>query len=142
MKQVTDRLFVSSLPDAARRRNLEDNEITIIFDVSGVGWQNPWANKFPIFKYPLPDSAAADPAMIKHIVAELVTHYREGQSILIHCLAGQSRSRTLACALLWTTGMSWNDAADLVCDHQAQRETAFHDLVRRMTEDGEMGVSA
>lgn len=68
------------------------------------------ANGIDFLHFPIRDhTAPRDLASTSDLVGGLAARYREGGSIIVHCLAGIGRSPTIAGATLLTLGVALSD---------------------------------
>lgn len=117
LDQVVDRIYVGSYYAGRNLTLLRALGITAVCDLtryqSGpnlreLGWKGEYLH------LPLADGEAVDPVRLDHFLAWMTNIMKLGDTVLIHCRAGVSRSPALTMAWLTRSGLSWAQAKALV----------------------------
>jgi predicted protein tyrosine phosphatase len=112
--QILDFLFLGSQQDALNREILKRNGITKIINLSepGIKCESIPNNKNYFLHIPINDSYQAKLLPHFDIAYEFLENARKsGEKVLVHCLAGISRSATLAIAYIMRTKRFTSDDA-------------------------------
>ncbi|CAF0742552.1 unnamed protein product [Brachionus calyciflorus] len=117
MSRILPGLFVGSLKDSQDRTQLKSHHITHIVSVIEEARPNPNCKDIKYFCIKASDSPQQDLQQYFSEVIEFIHKARvlENGNVLIHCLAGISRSVTLAVAYIMTcTELSYENSLNAV----------------------------
>ena len=121
MNQILHRLWVGDMEDAQRATA----PVTQIFTLREEATipDDPTVGHMHV---PIPDETALDPAVWQGMVHALSMLLGRGDTILVHCRLGKSRSPALCAAYLTACGYDLAEAVAWV--EQARPEVAIHPL--------------
>lgn len=114
-KEIVPRIWIGSKKDALSVDFMRDHSIGMIVNCTE-DVDAPFANSIVSMRIPVHDNPAWNTVFSKHVshvVSRMHVFLRQthGQNILVHCVAGISRSATLVAAFLMTQyRISMNDA--------------------------------
>ncbi|KAJ6247129.1 mkpa protein [Anaeramoeba flamelloides] len=114
--KVIPQLFIGSMDAAENYENLKENKITHILNAAGSFVQPLFTNEFTYKVFDIHDSLSED--ILKYISKSnfyIDQVIEQGGSILVHCVAGISRSAAIVIAyLMHKKGLNYDDAYKLV----------------------------
>lgn len=123
MKKLVPGLYLGSIRDSSDKKQLEDNSITHIVTIHEHPSKDAGIKNIKYLRFKAMDNSQQD---IKQFFVEAIDFIHEARLndgvVLVHCLAGVSRSASLCIAYLMTiTGLPWYDTLNSV---RAAREQA------------------
>jgi dual specificity MAP kinase phosphatase len=119
-KEVVDRLWVGSKGDALSKSFFEVNNIRYVVNCSTTIPFNPHFQQIEGLRVPVEDRVSDNILMLEHIpfaVDAIMSAMKSDKkhAVLIHCLAGQQRSATIAaCVLMKTKKMNVQQAIEYI----------------------------
>ncbi|WP_255148652.1 dual specificity protein phosphatase family protein [Halorarius halobius] len=99
MNRVTDDLYVGSRADAADHAALREAGVTFVLRVTGRGPEAGYPDGVTVTAVPMRDGPQNDPVQFGEAVDRLRGALGE-ETVLVHCAAGTSRSRSVVAAAL------------------------------------------
>ncbi|XP_074662899.1 dual specificity protein phosphatase 22-like [Tubulanus polymorphus] len=116
MNKILDGVYVGNIRDARATRQHVDNKITHILSIHD---QAETEHKLPDMKYcsiAISDTPSEDITRVFEKSNDFIHQSRlDGGNVLIHCLAGVSRSVTVTVAYIMTiSDLSWREALNAV----------------------------
>ena len=109
MHQVTDQVYVGSQSASRRLRVNNAESITAILNCTGDPYEPPPG--IELCTLAMPDNSECDPEIVWRGIDFIRKAVSEGGKVLVHCVAGISRSRALVAAYLHLEHrMSWEAA--------------------------------
>ncbi|XP_013380210.1 dual specificity protein phosphatase 22-B-like [Lingula anatina] len=114
MNKIVEGLYVGNIRDAQDRKRLDSNNITHILSIHDMAKKLHDDKEYLCIK--ASDNAAQDLSQFFRQCNEFIHAARlSGGSVLVHCLAGVSRSVTVTVAYLMTvTNLGWRDTLKAV----------------------------
>jgi protein tyrosine phosphatase len=124
--EVHSGVYIGSLSTATNSAWIQDNEIDIIFNLSGYVYKSIAPQIIINMEDEYVNIDAITPYMEKFLKAAKAVKKcrRDGKKILVHCAAGINRSATVICFYLMMCGHSYNEAVDLITNANTARGTA------------------
>ena len=115
MNKITDKIFLGDWEDANSFHFLTGNEIKCVFNVCREVNNKQVLADVAQVHYPMVDGHPTTEDELFHAVKTFETLVDEHDKVLIHCLAGISRSATvLGIYLAWKTKVSFDDAINFI----------------------------
>lgn len=103
MKQVAPDLYVGSLEDAGTDELLEQHGITAILALTHTEPERQYPDTVRVTDRPLVDGPQNDFEAFQDAVERLTALCEAGETVLVHCSAGSSRSGAIAATVLAKT---------------------------------------
>lgn len=114
MNRITEKIYISDWVDANSYHFLQGNEIKCVLNVCRQK-DNDNIDGVKYIHYPMIDGEGTDITQMEHAVRTLELLLNENDKVLVHCLAGVSRSpMVVALYLAWKTGTSFDDGLKFV----------------------------
>jgi protein-tyrosine phosphatase len=99
--EAYDNLYVGEFAALQRQTAVRDEGISAVVRLDQFARESlQWADEFTLLDMPIPDGEYLDGDKIDTVTAFIHEQIEGGASVLVHCLAGVSRSVTLAMAYL------------------------------------------
>ncbi|MBI4552116.1 MAG: dual specificity protein phosphatase family protein [Candidatus Latescibacteria bacterium] len=118
MNFILDRLAIGTYDDAVNLGLLESHDITGVLDLT-IETAYSLPPRILRLKVPMEDGVPLKPDHIRLSINWLRQAIRE-RRILVHCMAGISRSPSIAMCYLYECGFSFEDAYDLIKSKRLQ----------------------
>lgn len=100
MKQVAPDLYVGGLEDAGETEVLKRQEITAVLKLTHAAPETPYPDTVTVADHPLVDGPQNDFGAFQDAVDRLTALRETGETVLVHCSAGSSRSGAIVAAAL------------------------------------------
>ncbi|MEZ3143880.1 protein phosphatase [Halobaculum sp. MBLA0143] len=111
MTPIGDRLFVGDARDAARGDALPAVGVEAVVRLTHSPPETPYPESLAVDAVPLIDGPRNDPAATRRAISRLRARVESGETTLVHCSAGASRSVAVAAgALALVRGVAFDDA--------------------------------
>lgn len=115
MTPIGDLLYVGDVQDAARGEALPAVGVEAVVRLTHTAPETPYPESLAVDTVPLVDGPQNDPAATRRAVARLRDRLAAGETTLVHCSAGASRSVAVAAgALALVRGVAFDDALGTV----------------------------
>lgn len=118
---VADGLFVGTLAAAGNESLLHEHGITAIVSLTYCEPESGFPSEIPVADRPMKDGPQNEQTSFERAVAETLRRLEAGDTVLVHCSAGASRSPSVA-------------ATSLALQRELGFEEAFEQVVRRRTD--------
>ncbi|WP_313694147.1 dual specificity protein phosphatase family protein [Halorarum halobium] len=99
MDRVRDNLFFGDIYDAADHEYYRENEIDAVVKLCGINPVPEYPDHVEVVDMRMPDSEENELEEVAKAVDLIVKKLERGQTVFVHCAAGQSRSVTVAAAV-------------------------------------------
>ncbi|MFH4979171.1 hypothetical protein AB6A40_005880 [Gnathostoma spinigerum] len=118
MSEILPRLFVGNLGDSVDKAQLTANNITDILSIHDLSRENPLHNSFNVLRLHLSDRPEANISeLFSQSNAFIHSARLKNRSVLVHCLAGASRSVCLVAAyIIAVTDMGYASAIAFIAE--------------------------
>jgi protein-tyrosine phosphatase len=100
MEQVASNLYVGGLDAAGSPELLTSEGITAVLKLTHSAPESPYPEPVTVADRPLVDGPRNDVENFRDAVGRLTTLLEAGETVLVHCSAGSSRSGAVAAAAL------------------------------------------
>ena len=137
ISQITDYLYIASLPKAEDAQAIQDRNVRLIINMifirpPEVYTQPPFRmltlRSFDFVLLPIPIHK-----LEKGVEAALPV-IRNGESVLVYCHAGRHRSVAMACCILIAMGSTADEAMQLVRERREVADPHAHHIERQIRE--------
>jgi len=131
MNEVASGLFVSDIQAAGSDDRHEANGVDVVVRLTRAAPERGYPDAVTVRAHPMADGPQNDPDAVVEAVETVVNALERGQTVLVHCSVGASRSPAVAAAALAVhRDLEFETALDQVRDardlhvHAAVRENA------------------
>lgn len=127
MHQITDNVWISSYRSAKKHQVLKDCGVTAVLVVADeVSFDGP--DFCVVKKYGLKDSAQNDPKDVEDAIIALGQLVKGKHQVLVHCLAGISRSVFIVTCYLYAVGFKPPTAGGIVIAQTVHTDIINHPI--------------
>lgn len=130
MDEVATGLFVGTVEDAGSPSRLGRHDVTTIVSLTHRGPDAGFPSDVTVVEVPMTDGPRNEATKLERAVDELASRLDAGETVLVHCSAGASRSPAVAAtALALERGIGLDTAFDQVTDRRSEADP--HDALVR-----------
>ena len=99
MDSVLTQLYFADIIDAGQHSLYEEHRIDSVVKLTTADPENGYPESVEIYHHPLIDGDDVDPQCFEDAVNTVVEQLDEGETVLVHCVAGASRSSSVVAAV-------------------------------------------
>ncbi|MDY7080826.1 MAG: dual specificity protein phosphatase [Halobacteria archaeon] len=108
-------LYIGDIKDAGDKEQIHDNDISVILSLTNRIPKEGYPPRVYVVEYPMSDGPRCDQLTFRQAVDHLTILLQEGETVLVHCSRGESRSVAVsAAAISMIEDVSFDDALEII----------------------------